>query len=189
MASRTYLFRVTHWLLTAATLVMLLGTLVMMLAEGALLVGLFNLDGNHLGIPAALHGADIPAIADGITRDTIFAVAIPVVAVLLVVALLLALVFHLIAKIVETTILGDPFIGMNAVRLNQIGCLLLGMEVLGWVMKLALEPVLHKLPHGMRSEFGFDFSPIGLLGILLVFVLAQVFRRGSEMRDELESTV
>jgi hypothetical protein len=189
MASRTTLFAITHWLLTAATLVMLLGMLLMVLAEGALLVGLFNLDGNHLGIPAVIHDPDMPAAIMGITRDTIFAVAIPVVGILAIGALALALVFHLTAKIVETTILGDPFIGENAVRLNQIGWLLLAMEVVGWGMKLALDPVLQRLPRSTHFEFGFDLSPIGLLGILLVFVLAQIFRRGSEMRDELESTV
>jgi hypothetical protein len=30
---------------------------------------------------------------------------------------------------------------------------------------------------------------VALLGALLIFVLAQIFKRGAEMRDELESTV
>jgi hypothetical protein len=36
---------------------------------------------------------------------------------------------------------------------------------------------------------GFDLSPIGILAVLLIFVLAQIFHRGSEMRAELEGTV
>jgi hypothetical protein len=187
MASRTTLFAITHWLLTAAALVMLLGTLLMVVAEGALVVGLFNLDGNHLGIPAVIHEADMPAAIAGITRETIFAVAIPAVATLAAVALIFALIFHLTARLVETAITGDPFVGQNATRLNQIGWLLVGMAVLSWCMDL----VTGQLPEKMHAkvQLGFDFSPIGLLGILLVFVLAQVFRHGSEMRDELESTV
>jgi hypothetical protein len=38
-------------------------------------------------------------------------------------------------------------------------------------------------------QAGFDLSPIGILAVLLIFVLAQIFRRGARMRDELEGTV
>jgi hypothetical protein len=31
--------------------------------------------------------------------------------------------------------------------------------------------------------------PVGVIAILMIFVLAQIFRRGSEMRAELEATV
>ncbi len=43
MATKGYLFAITHWLLTAATRLMLLIILLLVLAEGALFVGLFNL--------------------------------------------------------------------------------------------------------------------------------------------------
>jgi hypothetical protein len=36
---------------------------------------------------------------------------------------------------------------------------------------------------------GFDFSPVGVLAALMIFVLAQIFRHGAEMRAELEGTV
>ena len=137
MATKGYLFAVTHWLLTAATLLMLLTTALTALVEGALIAAHFNLDRNFLAIPA---------VVDGITRDTIFAVAIPAVAVLAIGALVFAVVFHLTAKIVESAILGDPFVSQNATRLTQIGWLLVGMEVLGWVMNMAageLPPEVH----------------------------------------------
>ena len=117
MATKSYLFAVTHWLLTAATLVMFLVTALMVLAEGGLVVALLNAD--RWGIPAVLKGPDIPEAVAGITRDTIFGVAVPVVGFLLVGALVFALVFHLTAKIVETAILGDPFVVSNAARLNH----------------------------------------------------------------------
>src|SRR5262249_18753127 len=104
-------------------------------------------------------------------------------------ALLFLLLFRLIAKIVESAMLGDPFVGQNATRLNQIGCIFLAMELLGWITGWVVDPLLQKLPPDTHLDLGFDFSPVGLLGILLVFVLAQVFRRGSEMRAELEGTV
>jgi sorbitol-specific phosphotransferase system component IIBC len=139
---------------------------------------MLNLDGNHLGIPAMVHG---------IGRDTIFALAIPAIAALMIGALVFALIFQLAAKIVETAILGDPFVGDNATRLTRIGWLLVGLQLGSWCIHLALAQLPERLQDNI--QFDSDFSPVGLLAILLVFVLAQVFRRGSEMRDELEGTV
>jgi hypothetical protein len=187
MAVKTYLFTVTHFVVRAGAVLMLLFAALMTLGEGALFVGLFNLDGNHLGIPAVLHPDDIPSAVE-ITRDTVFAVGMPVVGALLAGALVFALIFHLTAKIVESANLADPFVGQNASRLNQIGWLLLGVQMAGWCMTLLLEPLLQKIP-GARDGLMFDLSPIGLVGVLLIFVLAQVFRRGSEMRAELEGIV
>ena len=47
------------------------------------------------------------------------------------------------------------------------------------------------MPEKIREHVsgGFDVSPVGILAALLIFVLAQIFRRGSEMRAELEGTV
>ena len=39
----------------------------------------------------------------------------------------------------------------------------------------------------LRADFG--FSGGGLLLMLVLFILARVFRRGAEMREELEGTV
>jgi hypothetical protein len=178
MAANSYLFRITHWLLTAAAILMLLFVLLMVIAEGGLAVALFNIDGNHLGIPADIAG---------LSRDTIIAAGVPAVAGMAGGALVLASIFHLTAKIVETAISGDPFVGQNATRLARIGWLLLAIQIGGWVMQLALAPLMHRIHDNM--DWDFDPSPIGILGILLVFVLAQVFRRGSEMRAELEGTV
>ncbi len=94
----------------------------------------------------------MPAAINGITRDTIFALAIPAVGAMVAGALLFALLFHLIAKIVETAMLSDPFVGENATRLNQIGVLLLGMEVLGWVTGWVMDPLLQRLPKGTHIE-------------------------------------
>jgi hypothetical protein len=178
MAAKSYLFTVTHWALTVGTMLMMLFMLLMVVAEGGLAVALFNMDGDHLGIPADIAG---------LSRDTILVAGVPVIAGLAAGALILALIFHLTAKIVETAISGDPFAAQNAIRLTRIGWLLLTLEIGGWAMQLALAPLLHRIHDNV--DWDFDPSPVGILAILLVFVLAQVFRRGSEMRAELEATV
>jgi len=179
MATKSYLFAVTHWLLTAGAILLLLFTVLMVVAEGALAAALLlNLGGNFL---------DLPAVIDGVSRNTVLAIAMLVIAALAVGALVFALICQLTAKIVESAMLGDPFVSENATRLTQIGWLLVGMEIAGVVAGLCFA----QLPGGLRHEVQFDsdFSPVGILGILLIFVLAQVFRRGSEMRAELEGMV
>jgi hypothetical protein len=46
-------------------------------------------------------------------------------------------------------------------------------------------------PTAVRAKMNgtFHLSMIGLFTVLLIFVLAQVFRRGSEMRAELAGTI
>ena len=45
-------------------------------------------------------------------------------------------------------------------------------------------------PIYMSEPFGFDDGILnGILSILLVFILAGIFERGAEMREELEGTV
>ena len=40
-----------------------------------------------------------------------------------------------------------------------------------------------------ENDVNYEISVSGLLAILMTFVLARVFQRGAEMREELEGTV
>ena len=93
----------------------------------------------------------------------------------------------LTTRIVDSASHGDPFVTENADRLNHIGLLLLAIQVIG----LAIDWALNMFPDKIREHIsiGFDVSVEGILAALLIFVLAQIFRRGSEMRAELEGTV
>jgi hypothetical protein len=99
---------------------------------------------------------------------------------------LLSLVLLMTARIVKTAET-DPFVEDNARRLMQIGWLLLAMQIVG----LTADMIISFFPQPVRDhvQAGFDLSPIGVLAVLLIFVLAQIFRRGAQMRDELEGTV
>lgn len=88
--------------------------------------------------------------------------------------------------IVRTVGEGDPFVTANAVRLRAIGWLLVAIEVIGIPLALLAGNIADRFGD---SDTGLDFSPTGLLAILLAFVLARVFERGAAMREEMEGTV
>ena len=89
-------------------------------------------------------------------------------------------------RIIDTVAEGDPFIPDNAIRLQRMGWLALAIQLIaipagvlsGWASYLA---------HARYVDISFSFS--GALLALILFVLARVFRKGSDMREELEGTV
>jgi len=80
---------------------------------------------------------------------------------------------------------GDPFVAANAYRLQAIGWLLLGLQLvslgIGITGKIISAPAHPFLDAGL--------SPAGWLAVILVFVLARVFAEGTLMREDLEGTV
>ncbi len=90
-------------------------------------------------------------------------------------------------RIVESVRVREPFTGENAGRLTVIAWALIGLEMLHvGVVAIASAVSTKELP----LRFGDDFGIItGWFAILLLFVLAQVFREGSRMREELEGTI
>ena len=87
--------------------------------------------------------------------------------------------------LLETVRHGDPFTLDNARRLRAIAWALLGLQVLDLVQgaMTAWFAALHVQIATWTPAFG------GWIAVLLLFVLAQVFARGAEMRDELAATV
>ena len=175
------LFLVTRWLLNAAIAVCAFGAIILCIAEGALAVM-----GTGLWMPP-----EVAADLQGVSRSYVFLiVGVAVLAGIAILALAI-LIFHAIRQIVASAVGGDPFVVENADRLARIGWLLVGVYAVQFAMRVittAMVPVQLK-DHLKFDGFGFDFSPLGVLAILLVFVLAQIFHHGSRMRDELEGTV
>jgi hypothetical protein len=100
------------------------------------------------------------------------------------------LFFGKMRALIETASKGDPFIPDNALRLNAMAWLLLGSQVLtvivGELRVFALSLI------DPQSKSAFDISPNDLTGFLIVlvlFILARVFRHGAAMREDLEGTV
>jgi hypothetical protein len=176
----------THWLLKVAVLLALLIVAVLILALGGIVVAALGAD--HFGIPASL---------EGVARGNALTIAGFVVACGLICMALALFALWQAAKIMESALSGDPFVGANAGRLARIGWLLLTAEVVGFLANPIFDHLVSRLvPEAVRTQanvnfdgVGFGMSPIGLLAVLLIFVLAQIFRQGSDMRAELEATV
>ena len=117
--------------------------------------------------------------------DVIGAVLGVVVLVSAIVALTFMLLRHL-RRIVDSVRLGDPFVPENARRLRSMAWLSIALQIVALIaggLTMWLEEA------SRQFEANFDISIGGMLFPLVLFILARVFRRGAEMREELEGTV
>lgn len=177
MPQASRLFSATSWVVKIATFLSLALVAVLVVAVGALMLaslGLFTIP-----IPASVtHGLPLQAV--------LLAGGMVVVACAVVVAMT-AIILVLVGRIVDSARAGDPFVIKNANRLNAIGGMLVAIQVVGLVTGIAVSAFPKPINHDLN--FGFDVSLTGLFAALLVFVLAQIFRHGAQMREELEGTV
>ena len=131
--------------------------------------------------------------AEGVTGAARIFPALPIV--MLAVAALLALGVYflvLLRRIVNSVGEGDPFVPVNASRLSRMGWAVLAGQVLSipvgravlWIAMIVADEKDHV---HVGDDFGFTSS--SLLLMLVLFILARVFRRGAAMREELEGTV
>ena len=108
--------------------------------------------------------------------------------------LILFRIFQLLKRVVGTVSEGDPFVPDNASRLTQMAWLTLAMQavtlpiggVATWIADAVNDPTE---VHTNIDTLDFGFSSNGLLLMLILFILARVFRQGAAMRAELEATV
>jgi hypothetical protein len=97
-------------------------------------------------------------------------------------------VYHLFSRllaILATVRAGDPFVVANADRLQRIGWALFAIQLLD----LAFGGIVLAL-----DRLGVDHATwvpgfTGWIGVVMLFVLARVFRVGARMRDDLAMTV
>ena len=105
---------------------------------------------------------------------------------IVVIGLIGAAIVHTILRrllaIVDTVRGGDPFILLNARRLDAIAWSVLALEVLRMIIMAIAAAVWEPGRLG-----GFTFAP--WLAVLMLFVLSGVFAQGARMRADLEGTV
>lgn len=165
------LARLTVKLLTAANLVSAAGFLM----GGLLTFPMHDWVATHL---SGKYGKGLDADGVILALRVMFALGVGACAVARV-------VLDRLAGMIATVGQGDPFIAANARRLEDLGWALLVWQVLdlafgaliAWLDRLGVD----------HAEWTPGIS--GWIVVLLVFVLARVFRLGAAMRDDLEGTV
>ena len=88
-------------------------------------------------------------------------------------------------RVFATLIAGRPFDLGNVRRLQQIGAALLALELAGYAIAVTAPSALG----AARRSHGDGANVSGWFAILVVFVLAEVFREGARLQAEAELTV
>ena len=91
-----------------------------------------------------------------------------------------------LVAMVETVRAGDPFVAVNAHRLNFIGWVLVALQLLSLVIA-AVGKAISTAANPVALDAGFSIN--GWLAVILTFVLARVFAEGTLMREDLEGMV
>lgn len=95
---------------------------------------------------------------------------------------MIAVVWHL-RKLVNTLRMGDPFVPQNAVRLRYIWIILGAAEL----ARTLILPFLERA--STAGDLDFDIRAHVWFFVLILIVLAQVFREGARLRAEAQLTV
>jgi hypothetical protein len=180
MANDRKLFAVTQWVLRAGIVVtsVLIGLFVLGVAAT-----IFGLATSRLPLDWIAHATGVAMTAGEIGRIALAAHTGAIAALVLT-----QLILRALRRVVASASVGDPFIEANAAELVRVAWLLLGVDVIDTLIK----PMVFLLaPAAVRAKMhgAFPIPMTGLFAVLLIFVLAQIFRRGSEMRAELAGTI
>ena len=161
-----------YWVLIIAGIVMIsvdIGFLLFLPFMSNAHGGHFSLEGQALSLQDLLRRW--PAIETLLLTATLYVAA-------------LVIILNRLRRVFETLTQGDPFRPENVGRLRIIGLSLIGLEVIGWLVRMA---TLWLIPE--RAHFSLSVSFSGWFAILSVFVLAEVFREGARLRSDAELTI
>lgn len=137
----------------------------------------------------------LPGLSGANKSDTIEASPISVVAILTLLSLILAALFQFFAKlraIIVSAGEGDPFTPENATRLNEMAWLFLGMKILYAIVGGLRFHLVNLVDKGVDNGNWPDLSIYDLdvvLIVIVLFILARIFRHGAAMRADLKGTV
>ena len=175
-------------------LLLLSGKVVTILLQAAMAVGALAL---AIAVPALIFFED--AVLEGVRAGSPMPLGeipmLPLIGLLGIMFITLAALFVFFGKlraIIDTVSAGDPFVPVNAERLSAMAWLLLASQLLTWPL-VALALVIAEWAQelddvDLRLE-GDAFDITGILMVLVLFILARVFRHGAAMREDLEGTV
>lgn len=94
-------------------------------------------------------------------------------------------------RVFATLTQGDPFRPENVRRLRLIGFMLGGLELLSYLVRAAVRWAERtQVAENLELQSGGQgFNPTIWFAVLVVFVLAEVFREGARLRREAELTI
>lgn len=145
-----------------------------------------------LGISAEQLSEAAHKIAAKVSRDDIAGMVLIFLVSGAACLILVQFILRAILRVVASASEGDPFVAENADDLVQVAWLLLGIHAVQYLTAFAVNAfipaTLEKFPFPHVGHPG-EINATGLFTVLLIFVLARIFRRGAEMRAELEATV
>lgn len=147
--------------------------------------------GIGIGALVSIGRAEVMAkIAEAGAPNMAFSFLIAAMALIIVLLSLGYKFFGQLGRIIDSVSAGEPFHADNAQRLARMGWISVAAHILGFVLaglSKWFKPFLEKA--GDYTEIDFGVDPTGVLLTLILFILARVFKRGAEMREELEGTV
>jgi hypothetical protein len=127
-------------------------------------------------------------VSEGVPLEAFTALAL-LIAMAGVAVTLIFWVARLLWQMVDTVRDGDPFVPENATRLSRMAWIMLTIQIIGFPISAAAIWLNNITEDGHAENVGDGFSFSAILLVLILFILARVFRKGTEMREELEGTV
>ena len=165
--------------------VMAIGAVALLIAIPAVIIA-----GGYVEAEIAKEAPNIDESFPAIWIAAIMAIGLSIVGMLFV-------FFGKFRKIIGTVGEGDPFQPENAKRLNVMAWLMLGTQLVmipAAAIAIPLARYATKVGEAGIEEVSFSFDGSGFdmtawLFVVILFILARVFRHGAEMREDLEGTV
>ncbi len=166
-AALSILMTVVIWL------TVVIGALVFLL----LLIGLFtSMNAGALSLPGGDAVADISPLNFVFTLATLAVILPGIIYVCL-----------QLRRILTTLAEGDPFVPENAQRLTRIALALAVMEVVSILFVLCMRSFITPEDAVSRPNLGINF--VVWAAVAALFILSQVFREGTRLREEEKMTI
>lgn len=146
---------------------------------GALILGI-GLIGSMNGGTVSLPGAQ--AVAEGVPMGRLIAALVGLVVFVTGIAYICSQLRRILVTLAE----GDPFVPENPPRMTKIAIVIGAIEVVRNCAVLILSATMD-LGEGYRGGLGINLAAWGAVVVLLI--LAQVFKEGSRLREEEKMTI
>ena len=150
--------------------------------------------GLTIAIPVILLNSDQVASSlaeSGSTADLTTILTLIVVFLVVIIAVIATALhfFQLLCRIIDTVSEGEPFVEINADRLNRMGWMALIFQLSSFPIGAVAAYLAVQMPDHLDVSTDIEFSLTGVLMAVVLFILARVFRHGAAMRNDLEGTV